>query len=125
MRQARILLVGLVVLVLAGCAGTAKGKLYQVGDVLDSLILKAAENCEKGTLNQPTCATISVGADSAVDAWKVSRTLLDEGKDASAWQKMVAVTTFILTTGANMQELGLPIPDNVVGYINLIVGSKD
>lgn len=125
MRQVRILLVGLVVLVLAGCAGTAKGKLYQVGEVLDSLIVKATDYCTRGTINQPTCATISVGADEAVDAWKLSRTLLDAGQEASAWQKMVAVTTFVLTTGANMQELGLPIPDNVVGYINLIVGSKD
>ncbi len=124
MRQARIFLVGLVALVLVGCSSTPKGKLYQVGDVLDSLIVKAAENCERGTLNQPTCATISVGADQAVAAWKVSRTFLDEGKDASAWEKMVVVTTFILTTGGNMQELGLPIPDNVLGYLNLIVGRQ-
>ncbi len=83
MRQARIFLVGLVALVLVGCSSTPKGKLYQVGDVLDSLIVKAAENCERGTLNQPTCATISVGADQAVDAWKVSRTFLDEGYRAT------------------------------------------
>jgi len=124
MRQARILLVGLVVLLLAGCAATPKGKLYQVGDVLDSLIVKVAENCEKGTLNQPTCATISIAADEAVDAWKVSRVFLNEGKDGSAYQKMVAVTTFILTTGGNMQELGLPVPENVLGYLNLLVGRQ-
>jgi len=123
MRQARILLIGLV-LVLAGCAGTAKGKLYQVGDVLDSLIVKSTEYCIAGTLNQPTCANISIGADEAVAAWKVSRTLLGEGKEAGAWEKMVAVSSFILTTGANMQELGLPVPENALGYINTIVGRK-
>jgi len=124
MRQARILLVSLVVLVLAGCAGTAKGKLYQVGEVVDSLIVKATDYCTRGTINQPTCANISIGADEAVAAWKVSRTLLDAEQDASAWEKMVAVSSFILTTGASMQELGLPVPENALGYINMIVGRQ-
>ena len=117
-------LLPIALLLLTSCATSSTGKLYQVGDVLDSLIVKATEYCTDGRLSQPDCANISIGADEAVAAWKVARIFISEGNESSAWLQMSGVASFILTTGANMQELGMPVPENVLGYISVIVGRE-
>ncbi|KKL67844.1 hypothetical protein LCGC14_2130920 [marine sediment metagenome] len=119
----RILVVPIALLfVVAACATTPSGKVYQIANVLSAVGDAVADVCEQGKLSQPNCARASVAYDQATAAFHLAEGFLDNNEDAKAMRQIGVIVGFIVASTATLKELGVNIPDNILDYIDAISG---